>query len=144
MEIKECHISKVLPLRMSVLRPGRPIEEGMFPGDEDENTFHLGLYEGDRLVTVASFYRENNSDLEGTGYRLRSMATEPDARGNGYGKRILEYGLDKLKADDIDYLWCNARTTASGFYEKMGFDIISDEFDIPTIGPHYVMKIYLK
>lgn len=144
MEIKECHISKVLPLRMSVLRPGRPIEEGMFPGDEDESTFHLGLYEEDELVTVASFYKEDNPDLEGTGYRLRSMATEPDSRGKGYGKEILKYGLDKLREEGINYLWCNARTTASGFYEKMGFDIISDEFDIPTIGPHYVMKIYLK
>jgi hypothetical protein len=33
-------------------------------------------------------------------------------------------------------LWCNARTGALSFYEQFGWSISSDEFDIPTVGPH--------
>ena len=40
------------------------------------------------------------------------------------------------KKTESEILWCNARTTAFGFYEKMGFNIVVDEFDIPNLGPH--------
>ncbi len=144
MEIKKCNIKEVLPLRMSVLRPGRPMEEGIFPGDEDETTFHLGLFEENNLISIASFYKENKEGFEGEGYRLRSMATNPEYQGKGFGKRILDAGIRVLKENNIDYLWCNARTSATGFYRTFGFDVISPEFDIPHIGPHYEMKIDLK
>jgi predicted GNAT family N-acyltransferase len=144
MEIRKCDIKEVLPLRMKVLRPGLPVEEGMFPGDEDETTFHLGLFEGNNLISIASFYRENKEGYDGQGYRLRSMATGPEYQGKGYGKRILDAGIGVLKENDIDYLWCNARTSATGFYRTFGFDVISPEFEIPHIGPHYEMKIDLK
>jgi len=144
MEIKKCNIKEVLPLRMSVLRPGRPMEEGIFPGDEDETTFHLGLFEENNLISIASFYKENKEGYEGEGYRLRSMATNPEYQGKGFGKRILDAGIRVLKENNIDYLWCNARTSATGFYRTFGFDVISPEFDIPHIGPHYEMKIDLK
>ena len=35
--------------------------------------------------------------------------------------------------------WCNARTSAAGYYEKIGFVIASDEFELPDIGPHVLM-----
>jgi GNAT superfamily N-acetyltransferase len=144
MEIKICKSSEILPLRMSVLRPGRPIEEGMFPGDEDVATFHLGLYENGKLTSIASFYKENKEGIKGEGYRLRSMATDPPFQGKGYGKRILDFGIEELRSRNIDYLWCNARTTAMGFYRHFGFEVISEEFEIPTIGPHYELALQLK
>lgn len=144
MEIKFCKIDEILPLRMSVLRPGRPIAEGMFHGDDDKTTFHLGLFEEGKLITIASFYKENMNGIDGEGYRLRSMATQPEAQGKGYGKKILDYAIEELHKRNIDYLWCNARTKATGFYRHFGFAVVSEEFDIPTIGPHYEMLLDLK
>jgi hypothetical protein len=40
-------------------------------------------------------------------------------------------------------VWCNARTPAVGFYEKLGFSTIGEEFELPPIGPHYLMEIWL-
>ena len=37
-------------------------------------------------------------------------------------------------------LWCNARTPARSFYERAGFRVVSDEFELPGIGPHVVME----
>lgn len=139
MTVKEIKHDELLPVRMSVLRPGRPIEEGYFEGDSAEDTFHLGVYDNGNLSCVASFYREGYDGESGTGYRLRSMATIPDARGKGLGRQIMNTAFDLLKERDVNYLWCNARTSAIGFYEKLGMKVISEEFEIPVIGPHKVM-----
>jgi predicted GNAT family N-acyltransferase len=40
-------------------------------------------------------------------------------------------------------VWCNARTPARAFYERAGFRTVSDEFELPEIGPHYVMELRL-
>ena len=143
MEIKYITLDDLLPLRMQILRPGKPREDAIYPGDDDGDTFHLGLYNDRDLVTIASFYKEDKEGYEGTGYRLRSMATLPEMQSKGFGKKILEFAFNELENKGCSYLWCNARTTASGYYEKLGFEIISDEFDIKDIGPHYVMKINL-
>lgn len=143
MGIKICKTEEILPLRMLVLRPGRQVEEGKFPGDEDPSTFHLGLFEGDKLISIASFYKEDKKGYDGVGYRLRSMATDPVSQGKGYGKKILDFGINELKNRKADYLWCNARTKATSFYRNFGFSIISEEFEIPTIGPHFEMMLKL-
>ncbi len=36
-------------------------------------------------------------------------------------------------------LWCNARMAAVGFYRRAGFEVVSEEFDVPGIGAHVVM-----
>ncbi|MCW3019870.1 MAG: family N-acetyltransferase, partial [Solirubrobacterales bacterium] len=38
-------------------------------------------------------------------------------------------------------IWCNARTPARRFYERAGFGVISEEFELPMIGPHLVMEL---
>ena len=37
-------------------------------------------------------------------------------------------------------VWCNARMPARSLYERAGFKAISEEFDLPPIGPHLVME----
>jgi predicted GNAT family N-acyltransferase len=38
-------------------------------------------------------------------------------------------------------VWCNARTPARSLYERAGFTVASDEFELPEIGPHLVMEL---
>jgi hypothetical protein len=47
-----------------------------------------------------------------------------------------------MRGQKVNYVWCNARKKAVPFYRNLGFEIISDEFEVPVIGPHYVL--YLK
>ena len=67
------------------------------------------------------------------------MATEPDVRGAGFGAALVAACVEHAAAHGGSELWCNARMGALGFYRRMGFDVVSDEFDIPGIGPHVVM-----
>lgn len=126
-------------LRSRVLRPGQPIESCSYPQDSVPGSFHLGCFRGEELLGIASFSIENLPDTH-KAYRLRGMAVEPNEQGKGIGGEIISFALQHLGTVGCDVLWCNARTSAAAFYQKLGFVAFSDEFDIPGIGPHYQMK----
>jgi GNAT superfamily N-acetyltransferase len=135
---------EVLPLRSLVLRNNKPLNECIFDSDNVDEAFHLGFFIDDKLISVASFLPSNYFDDAGRGFQLRGMATDPSFAGKGYGTALIGFGIDCLKEMNIDYIWCNARSTAASFYKKIGFTTESPEFDIPGIGFHYEMKLDLK
>ena len=44
-----------------------------------------------------------------------------------------------VKQKGAKLLWFDARLIAVGFYKRLGFTIIGDQFEVPKVGPHYVM-----
>lgn len=140
MIIKEIPANETYELRHEVLRPGQPPEACVYEGDEDERTFHIGVYLQDRLVCIGSFYQEQEKSLsQHTQYRLRGMATREPERGKGIGSKLIAFAESAMKDKDAEAWWCNARTTAVPYYEKLGLQKVGNEFYIPEIGPHYVM-----
>jgi predicted GNAT family N-acyltransferase len=141
--IKFIDTNDVLALRNEVLRDGTLMpDECRFATDSIEGAFHLGFYADEELATVVSLFPQNYGEYSGVGYQLRGMATSAEHRGQGMGTRLVNFAIVYLKGRKADYVWCNARKSALMFYKDCGFEIISDEFDVPGIGPHYVM--YLK
>jgi predicted GNAT family N-acyltransferase len=90
-------------------------------------------------VGIVSLYKEPRAGGPADGWRIRGTATEADARGAGYGAALVAACIEHTAAHGGGELWCNARMGAVGFYRRMGFDVVSDEFDIAGIGPHVVM-----
>jgi predicted GNAT family N-acyltransferase len=132
--------SQTLPLRCVVLRPDCPITESTFAGDDDTSTEHWGVFVNDKLVGVASLYQESMPETaDANTWRLRGMAVGPAFQGQGYGRQLLDRCLESVAIHSGTVLWCNARTSAVGFYQAAGFEITGNEFVIPGIGPHYVM-----
>jgi len=142
--IKFVAVEEILAVRNEVLREGKlSLDECRFPSDQNEGAFHLGNFEENMLVSIASFHPQNVEGHIGRGYQLRGMATIPGFQGKGKGNQLLNFAVNYLRGQqNTDYLWCNARKVALNFYANIGFEIISDEFDVPGIGPHYMM--YLK
>ena len=137
--IKQITAVKAYPLRQEILRPDGTLEDCQFDGDELASTIHFGLFDGDALVAIASVYcrdYESNEYYVGKGYQLRSMAVAKAVQGQGVGQRLLTAICDEMKAMDVDYLWANARVSAVAFYQRAGFDISPDVFDIADVGPH--------
>ena len=135
--IRRVTAEDIRPLRHSVLRPGQAFLETRYPGDDAG--VHFGAFDGDRLVGIASLYEEDRVDGPAGGWRLRGMATDPEVRGVGFGAALLAACLAEVAAAGGSELWCNARMVAVGFYRKGGFEVVSDEFEVPGIGPHVVM-----
>ena len=123
-----------------MLRPKLKVEECGFPGDDDDQTFHLGAFIDGKLVSVASFYFEKNPKLdEPYQYRLRGTATLEEHQRKGLSQELLKVAFPAIKQNLCTLVWCNARETAVGFYQKTGFEKVGDVFEIPGIGPHFLM-----
>ncbi|HZX58558.1 MAG TPA: GNAT family N-acetyltransferase [Mucilaginibacter sp.] len=132
----------LLSIRKEVLRPGKlTLNECRFPTDKLPGAFHLGLYMQGKLVSIASFHPQSYGKYTGEGFQLRGMATIEQYRGRGLGNQLLNFAIVYLRGQKVNYLWCNARKTALQFYLNMGFEMISSEFEVQDIGPHYVLYV---
>jgi len=68
------------------------------------------------------------------------MAVLPAFQKQGIGTSLLACALDELKStESAALIWCNARASAVGFYQQAGFKTHGSCFEIPGIGPHFVM-----
>lgn len=137
------HIVKatdIRTLRNLVLRPNLPIETTFYDLDDHHKTFHLASKVDDLIISIGTFYPENDLDIQTTnGYRLRGMATHPKYRRNGAAAKLMRKAFQILKEKNCDTIWCNARLVAVDFYKSLGFKKIGPEFNISSIGPHYKM-----
>jgi GNAT superfamily N-acetyltransferase len=138
--VRRVAAAEVRPLRLEVLRPGQPAESVVYPGDDDATTAHFGAFVDGQVVAIGSLYAEDRPGGDRPGWRLRGMATSPGRERQGLGAAVLAAAVAHVAANGGGELWCNARTPAAGFYRRAGFEVEGDEFDIPGIGPHSVMR----
>lgn len=139
--VKTITAQETYPVRHPVLRAGKPIETCVFAGDDAADTFHLGLFSGEQLVGVSTFMKNEHQDFTGNQLQLRGMAILAEFQKKGLGAILVEHALAIAKEKNYETLWCNAREIAVPFYKRQGFAIHGEEFDIPGIGPHFVMHI---
>jgi GNAT superfamily N-acetyltransferase len=141
------HVTQVtamdcLALRSLVLRPGLDIKYSIFAGDDLPSTYHFAFLDPQGTpLSVATFMQEPFSVFPNLSpaYRLRGMATDPSHQRQGLGRKVLLRAEHFLRHHNVKVLWCNARTSAISFYEKMGFMVSGEEFNIEQVGPHKVM-----
>lgn len=138
-------VEELLPLRHAVLRQGLPVETAHFEGDDHPETLHLKALDPQGEITgILTLVREAEVEFGLTGgYRLRGMAVSPNAQGKGIGSLLLKRGLKEAWVRGFPHVWCHAREAAAPFYTKHGFTILKGPYDIPTAGPHFLLKIDL-
>lgn len=71
--------------------------------------------------------------------RLRQMAVQNNLQGKGIGASMMNFAETLARDKGYKKLTMHARKTALGFYEKLGYRLVGDEFTEVTI-PHYVME----
>jgi GNAT superfamily N-acetyltransferase len=125
-------------LRRSVLRPNLAPGSAL-PGDDEPNVLHLGAFQGETLASACLIFPEPCPWFpQRRAWRLRSMATEPAARGVGLGRLLLIEAARQASAASAEILWCLAREGAVGFYLHSGWQGYGELFDT-DLGPHLRM-----
>ncbi len=141
--VKFVTAEEVRPLRTQILRPASPPDSLLvFPEDELPECAHVAAISDRKIIGVATFLLKPTRELDDPqAIQLRGMAVDAQMQGSGIGKCILEFAFKELKNrfSNSKWVWCNARDSATHFYDHCGFEIISDVFDIPEIGPHFRM-----
>jgi GNAT superfamily N-acetyltransferase len=131
-----------------------PVHEAFYEGDTLRVTRHYAAFDLEQPVGCATCMF---NDWEGEpAWQLRGMGTRADLRGRGVGAALLGFveaelretapRVDGLQTDGargaplrVRWLWCNARVAAVPFYEGRGWRVVSEVFDVPTVGPHHRM-----
>ncbi len=112
-QIEQIHPIVTLRIRHEAMYPDQPYDIVKLENDNDG--IHFGLYVGNNLTSVVSLFEE------GAECQFRKLATLPEAQGKGYGAMLLNHIIKYESAHGAKKIWCNARVSASGFYEKAGF-----------------------
>jgi len=100
-------------LRREVLYPNQKIFE--MEMDEDAEGIHFGAFNDDKLAGVVSLFQK------GTDFQFRKLAVDPSVQKIGIGRSLLNYITAYATENKATRIWCNARSTAIGFYLKAGF-----------------------
>jgi GNAT superfamily N-acetyltransferase len=132
-ELREIPLAQTRELRRTVLRPHQTMTE--LASHEPANAYAVGAFDGDELIAVGFVAPSDERS-----WRIRGMATAAGHRGRGAGSRVLSELVDHAVRHGAARIWCNARVSARSLYERGGFAVVSDEFDAPQTGPHYVME----
>lgn len=97
----------------------------------------IGAFDDDEMLACCLLTKTDNHSL-----RLRQMAVQNNLQGKGIGASMMNFAETIARDKGYKRLLMHARKTALGFYEKLGYRVVGDEFTEVTI-PHYVMEKYL-
>ena len=125
---------QMIKLRDEILR--KPL--GLtFTNDEledEKNNLHIAAYEDDQMLGCCMLVEEEPDMV-----RLRQMAVINDLQGKGIGKALMIFAENLARDHGYRKITMHARKNAVGFYEKMGYVRVGNEFEEITI-PHYLME----
>jgi predicted GNAT family N-acyltransferase len=124
----------MVDLRMEILR--KPL--GLSFSEEDltkeKNDILLGAFEDDKLVACCILTKISDETC-----KLRQMAVSQKMQRNGIGAALMHFAENVARDAGYRSMIMNARKTAQGFYEKLGYKADGNEFIEVTI-PHFEMR----
>jgi len=98
----------------------------------------IGAFEEEKLLGCCMLVKEEAGVV-----RLRQMAVSNTVRGKGIGRALMDFAENIARDQGFRRLTMHARKTARGFYEHLGYEVTSEEFQEVTI-PHFVMEKRLR
>lgn len=126
-------------LRFLVLWPHKSaMEECLLDVDFADSTRHFSMRNAEGMVVACCTIVQEAKEVNGKKYtlRLRAMAAHPNVRRMGLSKQLLDHVIRIFPGESF---WCDAREVAVPFYLNCGWEVKSEVYDIPQIGPHYLM-----
>lgn len=118
--VRLAHIPQELPQVYKIRYLVFQIEQGVDPTLEfdgkDENAHHLIAFLDEKAVGTARirFLEEQTAKVE-------RVAVLPEVRGQGIGRRLMDYIETFLAARQVTEIYMHAQEPVREFYEKLGF-----------------------
>ena len=124
----------MLKLRDDILRKPLGLSFSTDELEKEKDHLLIAAYEDDHMLGCCMLVKENTHTA-----RLRQMAVINDLQGKGIGKALMQFAENLARDRGFRKLTMHARKNAIGFYEKLGYRCVGDEFVEITI-PHYIME----
>lgn len=125
---------QMVELRYNMLRKPLGLEFDNEELEREKDDILIGCFEDDHLEGCCLL-----TEMNPTTVRLRQMAVTSGLQGKGFGRVLLQFAENIARDRGYKKITMHARKTALGFYEKLGYKIVGEEFREVTI-PHFVME----
>jgi len=125
---------QMVALRYDVLRKPLGLQFTQEELARDAKDLLFGAFDEEEMLACCIL-----TDAGDKTFRLRQMAVRNSLQGKGIGASVLVFAENIARDKGYNTLCMHARATARGFYEKLGYQVCSDEFEEVFI-PHYEMK----
>jgi len=102
--------------------------------ENEKGTKLIGLFKNQLLIGCC-LLRSISTDV----IQLQQMAVDPDLQKHGIGTKLIEFAENEARKAGFSRVFLHARKTAIGFYERLGFSVMGEEFEEVSI-PHFMMK----
>ena len=126
--------AQMVKLRDDILR--KPLGLSFSPDEleKEKDNILVAAFDDDQILGCCMLLEEEPGIM-----RLRQMAVLNDLQGKGIGRALMNFAENLARDRGYRCVRMHARLNAIGFYEKVGYKVIGDEFEEITI-PHYVME----
>ena len=109
------------------------------PDGRDFGSVQVFASKGDRIIGCLRIYGKEAGVLQ-----IGRVAVIESLRGSGIGRMMMRQAISYVTENSTDEkIYLEAQTYAIGFYEKLGFKVISDEFLDEGI-PHKGMELLIE
>lgn len=125
---------QMVDLRNDILRKPLGLTFNKEDLDREKDDILIGAFDDDKILACCLLTK-----MDGGTCKLRQMAVQNSQQGKGIGATMMNFAENVARDRGFRIMAMHARKTASGFYEKLGYKVASDEFEEVTI-PHYVMQ----
>ena len=125
---------QMVHLRNEILRKPLGLHFTKEELDGEKDDILMGAFEDDRLLGCCLLTRQDAATL-----RLRQMAVPSGMQGKGIGRALTIFAENIARDLGYKRVCMHARSTTIGFYSKLGYSTIGNEFTEVTI-PHYIME----
>lgn len=125
---------KYFRLRWEMLRKPWGEARGTEQDDDENNSYHVMVSEGDDVIGVAR--------LQGTSpgqAQVRYMAVAEKHQGKGIGRMIMQHIEHYAKTHNIDEIFLHARENALNFYAALGYQQVEKSYVLFGCIQHYKM-----
>lgn len=126
--------NKMLEVRYEILRKPLGLTFSEAELEKEKEDILIGCFEDDELEGCCILSKQDNHTI-----RLRQMAVSKVLQGKGIGRVLMIFAENIARDKGFKLLTMHARNNAIGFYKKLGYEIVGNEFIEVTI-PHYLMQ----
>lgn len=125
---------QMVQLRNDILR--KPLKLTLTPEElaKEKDEILIGAFEEEKMLGCCMLIIVDRSTV-----RLRQMAVLNNLQGKGIGRALMQFAENIARDRGFKKIIMHARKSAAGFYEKLGYQVCSDEFEEVTL-PHYEME----
>lgn len=112
-------------IRVDVFIIEQKFQPGWEPDEEDKQSRHFIAVVNGEIVSTLRIRETSPHEI-----KIERMATKKEYRGIDISKGLIKHTLKEAKKLKPTKIWMESQVQAQKFYEKCGFKVISEPFDL--------------